>query len=125
VKLRAAIIVSFLISCGRSSPTATVQALVAAASEGQRQKVYELVGPQTRKKLTEAAEQAARSSGRRQLDPWEMLAVGWFVPAYRIENLRVTEESADRATVDIEGTTGEHQSVVCVREGGYWKVELP
>jgi hypothetical protein len=100
-------------------------ALAEAASLGQRERVWQLVGPRTRKRLEDSAALLAATASRRRIEPYELLATGWFPPKFRIDEAQVSEREDDHAWVELESRAGDHDRVECVREGGFWKVELP
>lgn len=112
-------------SAGTRSPEGAVRAFAEAAADGDRAAVWKLLGPATRKKLEDDARHAAEVSGRRAMKPEEMLAVGWFPPRMRVDDVREVAREHGRATVEVVGKNGERESVSCVDEGGAWKVELP
>jgi hypothetical protein len=112
-------------SAGTRSPEGAVRAFTEAAADGDRSAVWKLLGPSTRKKLEEDARRAAELSGRRAMKPEEMLAVGWFPPHMRVDNVREVSRHDGQATVEVTGKNGERETVTCVNEGGAWKVELP
>src|SRR5262245_57947204 len=112
-------------SAGTRSPEGAVRAFAEAAADGDRPAVWKLLGPSTRKKLEDDARHAAEVSGRRAMKPEEMLAVGWFPPKLRVDDVREVTREHGRATVEVTGRNGERESVTCVNEGGAWKIELP
>jgi hypothetical protein len=112
-------------TAGTRSPEGVVRALAEAATDGDRGRVWELLGPETRARLTAAASRAAELGGRRGGRPEEALAVGWFPPRMHLEQVREVERVGDRATVEVRGRHGGRQEVTCVRVAGGWKVELP
>jgi hypothetical protein len=112
-------------NAGTRSPIGAVRALAEAAADGDRDATWHLLGPKTREKLEVDARHAAELSGRRKLEPEQMLAVGWFPPRFRVADVRELERSRDAATVEVWGKEGQREVVSCVRVGNAWKVELP
>lgn len=112
-------------SAGTRSPSGAVRAFAEAAESGNRAEVWRLLGPRTRARLSKDAQRAAEMSGRREVAPEEMLAVGWLPPRFHIDDVRELERSGDRATVEVSGRSGERETVECVRTAGAWQVELP
>jgi hypothetical protein len=123
----AALAALLLSGCGAGtrSPEGAVHALGEATREGDREAVYRLLGPATRARLTDDARRAAQLSGRREVPPDEMLAVGWFPSRFRLTDARTVERRGDHATVEVAGAHGERERVECVLIGGAWKIELP
>jgi len=112
-------------SAGTRSPEGAVRAFAEAAADGDRAATWRLLGPATRRKLEAEAQHAAELSGRRAMKPEEMLAVGWFPPKVRLDEVRELSRDGARATVEVIGKNGERETIACVNEGGAWKVELP
>ena len=127
--MRALVVMVALLACacsaGTRSPAGAVRALSEAAADGDRAEVWRLLGPRTRARLEADARRVAELSGRRQVSPEEMLAVGWYPPTIHAADVRELERNGDAATVEVVGRGGERERVSCVREGGAWKVELP
>jgi hypothetical protein len=91
-----------------------------------RDRVYALVGPRTRQRLTEAARLASQQAGARKALDWkEMLLVGLARPRYELADARVLEQGPTTARVEVRGTGGEREVVELTREGELWKLELP
>ena len=57
--------------------------------------------------------------------PEELVAVGWTPPRWEIRRTRQVSRDGERAVVEVEGPRGEREQLEVVREGGWWKVELP
>lgn len=112
-------------SAGTRSPEGAVRALAEASADGDRAQVWRLLGPATRARLDANARRAAELSGRRPFRPEEMLAVGWFPPRFRAEDVRELAREGATATVEVTGAHGERVQVACIRDGSAWKVELP
>jgi hypothetical protein len=108
----------------RNSPVGVTRALAELAESGAQMEVFGLLGPATRRQLEEEARRTAASSGRRSLLPEELLAVGWGAPRYRAIGERELWRHGDEAAVEVRGASGEREVVRCVREGGFWKIEL-
>jgi hypothetical protein len=95
----------------------------ASDDPGAIRRAYDLLGPAARANLAERARHTSQLQGR-QVDPADMLAAGLFGLAFRPKVMRAAVVG-DRATVEVLGEDGqrEHASVVCVRQGGVWRVE--
>lgn len=122
-----AVVLLFACACGAGtrSPVGAVRALAEAAQDGDRDAAWRLIGPDTRARLEADAKRAAQLSGRRQVPPAEMLAVGWFPARFHLDDAREVERDGDRAVVEVRGKSGERERVTCVRAQGAWKIELP
>jgi hypothetical protein len=94
------------------------------AESGSRTEIFHLLGPATRHQLEEEARRASASSGGRSIGPEDLLAVGWGPPRYRPVEERELWRRGDEAAVEVRGASGERETVRCVREGGFWKIEL-
>jgi hypothetical protein len=112
-------------SAGTRSPVGAVHTLIEASLDGDRGAVWRLIGPATRARLRASAQRAAEMSGRRAIEPEELLAVGWLPPRFHVDEVRELERSGDHSTVEVRGTSGERETVACVRVDGAWKIELP
>lgn len=110
---------------GARSPEGAVRALGEAAEAGDRDAVWELLGPATRARLEAEADKARQAAGRRELGPRDLIGAGWSAPRWRAQEIDVVAESGDRATVEVRGPAHERETLTCVRVGGQWRVELP
>jgi hypothetical protein len=120
-----------LAACSRPAPDATPDGVVRAWLEHmedsqddpkEARDAFRLMGPQARANLTERAVRASQMQGRRT-EPYELFAAGFFGLKFRPHSMKATV-MGDRATVDVIGDRGtERAAVVCVREGGVWRVE--
>lgn len=118
--------------CSRSPPDATPESAVrlllddmdsAGDDPASTRRAYALLGPSARANLSERARRTSELLGR-HIEPWEMLAAGFFGVAFRPMSMRSTVVG-DRAIVDVfgEDPRGEHATVSCIREGLTWKIE--
>ncbi len=116
-----------LLGCGNPSrsPVDVVRLLAEAAREGDSERIFRLLGPETRARLTEDAHLATVQAGQRTLKPSDLLAAGWTPPRYESESFRVAQQTGDRAVVLVTGRHGEQDRIELVREGDRWLVELP
>src|SRR5207248_389687 len=94
---RAVLALTLLAACsaGTRSPEGAVRALAEAAADGDRATAFQLLGPQTRARLESDARRAGEQTGGRALKAEELLAVGWFPPRFRAEDVREKERSGD------------------------------
>ena len=111
--------------CGSDDPLAAVLRFNRAAEAGARSEVFSLLGPSTRARLEADARRAADLSGRRNVRPEELLAIGWSPRRFRTVQLRVVARAGDHAEVEAEGEHGEREVLTLVKAGGSWKIELP
>ncbi len=121
-----------LLACSHPAPDATPEGAVrtfldvmegAADDPVLARRAYELLGPTARANLGERAHRTSQLQGR-QVEPWSMLAAGFFGVAFRPMVMRATVVG-DRATVDVFGEDAQHEhaSVVCVHEAPGWRIE--
>ena len=118
--------VALAAACGGTrSPDGAVRALAEAAESGDRDAVYDLLGPATRARLAADAEHAASAAGRRELGPKDLVAAGWSTARWRAVDFDVLARAGDHATVEVRGAGHERETVSCVLVDGNWRVELP
>lgn len=121
-----------LSGCSRAPPDATPEGAVhlfldrmdsAATGAVPMSEVYTLLGPATRKNLTDRASRAGKIQGRR-IDPAEMLAPGRYALKFRPKSM-TSRLSGDTAVVTVVGyEASETAEVTLVRENSAFKVEL-
>jgi hypothetical protein len=113
-------------SADDETPVGAVRAFVSAARAGDREAVYELLGPRTRAHLEAQAQKATEFvGGSRRFAPTELMSVtsgGIQRSAPRDYELR--ERDGDTAVVDIVGADGTHNPTTVVKVDGRWRVEL-
>ena len=120
------------VACSHPAPDSTPEGAVRAfldvmdgASDDPAlaRRAYELLGPAARANLGERAHRTSQLQGR-QVEPWTMLAAGFFGVAFRPKVMRATVVG-DRATVDVFGEDAQHEhaSVACVHETAGWRIE--
>jgi hypothetical protein len=124
----------FIVSggCSRPAPDATPDGVIHAWLEHmedsqedpkEAREAYRLLGPTARANLAERAARASQTEGRRT-EPYELLAAGFFGLKFRPQLPMKVTVVGDRATVEVSGEREtERASVVCVKEGGAWRVE--
>ena len=111
-------------NAGTRSPAGAVRALGEAAANGDRDAVFALVGPRTKAALESGAATAAQLSGRRRVQPVELLGVGWFPAAFTLSEAHELERHGDTATVEVSSRDNRTSRATCVKIDGAWKVEL-
>lgn len=122
---------SFMSGCSRAAPDATPDGAlrelldrmeVAIEDPRAMNEAYDLLGKSAKQNLEERAQRASLVQGKR-VNPREMLATGHFGLRFRPKGMTVRIEG-DLATVAVTGSDPQERAeVVCVREGGSWKVE--
>ena len=108
-----------------STPEGAVRSLIAAARTGDRAAVYSRFGPRTRARVEGLLNAARRTGGTRALKPENLVTAGWLPPAWEPVGMRLLRQDGDEAEVEVYSAAGDRQSLVTVREGRTWKVELP
>ena len=121
-----------VIACSHPAPDATPEGAVrtfldvmdgAGDDPALARRAYELLGPAARANLSERAHRTSQLQGR-QVEPWSMLAAGFFGVAFRPKVMRATVVG-DRATVEVFGEDAQHEhaSVACLHEAPGWRIE--
>ena len=123
--LCAIVVLRVATGCGSDDPLVAVARFNRAAEAGARSEVFSLLGPTTRARLETDARRAADLSGRRNVRPEELLAIGWSPRRFRTVQLRVLARAGDRAEVEAVGEHGEREVLTLVKASGSWKIELP
>lgn len=110
--------------CGdrAASPASTVRALVTAARAGDREQVFELLGPATRARLERAAARASELDGGRPHRAIDLLEVA--APTADLSAMVVRQREDGRTFVDLVDHRGERTAIEVVRVDGAWRVEL-
>ena len=112
---------------GDSTPAGAVRLFLDAMDSDDNaasmHRAYDLLGPVARANLVGRARRTSRLQGR-QVEPWEMIAAGFFGLAFRPKVMRSTGVG-ERATVEVfgEDPQSEHASVACVHEAAGWRIE--
>lgn len=122
---RLALAALLLLGCGGDDPLAAVEQFQRAAEQGARAEVFALLGPVTKARLEADARRAADLSGRRNVRPEELLAIGWSPRRFRAVELRLVAKAGDHAEVEADGEHGEREVLQLVRSEGRWRIELP
>jgi hypothetical protein len=108
------------------TPQAAVREFAAAASADDREALYRMFGPETRKRLEVAAKRATDLAGSSErYSPLDMISVGRSRDVPPPKDFAVKEQSESLATVVIIGAMGERSEVTVVRVNGRWRIELP
>jgi hypothetical protein len=107
------------------TPVGAVRAFVAAARAEDRAAVWELLGPATRKTISDAAAAATdKVGGARRFAPLDVLDVAVPETSYVPVEVVLRDEAGASATVDVLGPSGRHDSLRTVLVDGKWRVEL-
>jgi hypothetical protein len=124
----AAALLAAVPSCGGrddgSSPEAAVRSLIAAARAGDRQAVYQRLGPRSRAHIQELLSSSRKTGATRILRPEDLVTVGWVPPAWEYAGTRLLGRHGGEAEVEVYSAAGDRQSVRTIREADGWKVEI-
>lgn len=109
------------------TPDETYRAFVHAAADahqGKEVKLLEYFDAPTRAALASSAKAAAQATGKNMPDDpdYQLLLGRSNVPA--LAEVRVVDESADAATLEVVTDGGGRAQVKMVREGGRWRIHL-
>ena len=113
-------------SCGGvdDGPEGTVKSLIAAAREGDREGVIELLGRDTRERLQQETERAGQQAGG-QLRFDELDLIGLGRPTEDWAPKRISRrDDGDQVLVDVEDNAGNVSTIPMVYEDGKWKVDV-
>lgn len=114
--------------CGAEdeTPEGAVRAFVSAARAGDRDAVYDLLGPRTRERLDADARRASDYvGGARRFAPRELLGVGGGADRPAPRDYVLVSREGDTAIVDIVDADGVRSPITVVSVGGRWRVEAP
>jgi hypothetical protein len=110
---------------GDNTPEGAVRAFEAATHAGDRQAVYELLGPETKLHLEAAAKRATELvGGARRYDAIEMVAVGIRTEAPPAKSIDLSHITDGRAVVEVVSESGERSLLELVEVDGHWRIEL-
>lgn len=108
-----------------SSPVAAARAFIQAARGGDKQAVWDWLGPKTRQSLHQAAKRATETvGGARRFTALDLLDVTPQETPYRGAEVTLRQGNLTRTVVDVVGPSGQRDSMELVHEGGMWRVEL-
>ncbi len=113
--------------CGTAddSPDGAVRAFVAAARAGDRDTVYQLLGPETRARLDRASKRATQlAGGPRRFGDLDLIGLGRLAEDWSPAGLHTRREGG-RILVDVKQQSGEVASVPVVEVDGHWRIEIP
>ncbi len=113
------------------TPSGALALFLEAMGEAQddpraRERAFELLAPESKRRLSERARLAAALSGR-HFEPWEMLVEGRYRLRFAPRDGRGFEErvDGDRAIVVVHGQRSSARAEVpMVRDSGRWRVYL-
>ena len=106
------------------SPEGAVRAFIAAANTGDREAIYELLGPETRARLAAATERSTELvGGPKRFDELDLIAIGR--PGESWAPKRIERKTIDgRTVVELETVAGERTLIPVVEVDGEWRIEL-
>ncbi len=109
----------------KPGPDVTVRDLIHAARAGDRDVVFELLGPTTRASLESQAKRATDLVGAAtRYTAKDLISIGAFDATAAPTHITVIEERDDHAVVEIVSEAGRAR-VQLMKTGGRWRVELP
>ncbi len=105
-------------------PEVAVRDMVRAAKTGDREAVFELLGPATRARLEIEAKRATDLVGASvRYTAKDLISIG-SSEGTGLTDLTAIEENGDRAVVEVVSPAGRNR-VDLVRIDGRWRIELP
>jgi hypothetical protein len=114
-------------SCGVADPgpEAAVRGMLAAASAGDRQAVFDLLTPSTQQLLAERARRATDLIGSSErYAALDLISIGAAREASTPTDLTVVERVGERAVVEVV-SPGVRARVTVMRVDGRWRIDLP
>jgi len=110
---------------GDPGPDAALRAMAAAVRAGDRQAVFDLLSPETQKRLEERARAATDLVGASsRYTALDLISIGAPDDEPEPSAMRVVEQRGDRAVVEVT-SGGARQRVELVRVDGQWRIPLP
>lgn len=106
-------------------PEAAVRDLIQAAKTGDRNAVFELLGPATQERLAAQARQATDLVGASQrYTAKDLISIGSSDGVLDPTEIAVIDERGDRAEVEIGSPAGKAR-LALIKLDGRWRIELP
>lgn len=106
-------------------PEVAVREVLQAAKTGDHDTVFELLTPDTRKRLERAAKRATDLVGAStRYTAQDLVSIGSSLGVAAPTDITVLEERGDRAIVEIVSPTGRARMQL-VKVGGRWRIDLP
>jgi hypothetical protein len=106
-------------------PDAAVHDLITAARANDRKAVFELLSPETQRKLEERAQGATSLVGASvRYSAFDLISIGSFDDQPSPTELRVVELYGDKATVELESASGKAR-LSLIKVDGRWRIDLP
>lgn len=112
--------------CGAvdDGPEGTVRELIAAARQGDRDAIYELLGPETRNQLTEETRRAGElAGGQARFDALDLIGLGRPTEDWAPRRIS-RRDDGDQVIVEVEDGAGNTARIPMVWWEGRWRVEL-
>jgi hypothetical protein len=113
--------------CGEadSTPVGAARAFIAAAHAEDKTALWELLGPATRARVSQAAKDATdKVGGARRFAPLDVLDVAAPEGVEGAATVLLRDSDGSRAVVDVLGPGERHDSLRLVSVDGSWRVEL-
>ena len=106
-------------------PEAAVRDMIQAAKTGDRDAVFELLGPVTQDRLAAQARQATDLVGASQrYTAKDLISIGSSDGVLDATEITVVDERGDRAEVEIGSAAGKAR-LGLIKLDGRWRIELP
>lgn len=106
-------------------PEAAVGEMMQAAKTGDRDRVFELLGPATRSRLDAEARRATDLVGASQrYTAKDLISIGSPDGAADPTDITVLEDHGDRAVVEVV-SPGSRARVELIKIDGRWRIEMP
>jgi len=105
-------------------PEGTVRSLIAAAREGDREAIIDLLGPETRKRVIEETRKAAdKAGGSARFDELDLIGLGR--PTEDWAPRKITRRDLPGGTVvEVEDNAGNIAVIPVVEVDGRWLIEV-
>ncbi len=105
-------------------PDAAVHELLQAARTGDRHAVFELLSPDTQRRLDERAQNATSMVGANvRYTAIDLISIGSFDDQPAPTELRVVEQYGDKAVVEVESSAGPAR-ITLIKIDGRWRIDL-
>lgn len=106
----------------RAAPESAFRAFRDALSAGNGVVVWSFLGEETRSQLEERLAELPESAG--YTEPWQLVMANWVPTEEDIDRIERIEESDGAVTLEIHEHLGAVTTMVLLREGDGWVVEL-
>jgi len=109
-----------------NSPEGVVASFVQASRADDRDTLYQLLGPQTRAWLDDAARRATDlAGGAKRFSPLDMIGISENTHITPSTEVVVKERRDGQARVELVSPSGQRSELRMVEIDGHWRIELP